>query len=179
MRCLESIKFVCSVDLQVAANELLDIRHIARFGFNTEMKYNSKWVTMRSKKLGATATIYKSGKLICVGGHTRMHAKKLTRQMSRLVQKLNNPDIKFRRFSVINIVSTIDIGKDINLEKFAIKNRFTTFYEPELHPWAVCYMSQPNKLTFHVFPSGKIIIHDIKNLNDLREGLLKLKDILN
>jgi len=108
-----------------------------------------------------------------------MHAKKLTRQMSRLVQKLNNPDIKFRRFSVINIVSTIDIGKDINLEKFAIKNRFTTFYEPELHPWAVCYMSQPNKLTFHVFPSGKIIIHDIKNLNDLREGLLKLKDILN
>ena len=177
MNVLKSVKFVCSADLRVGDNEL-DIRHIARFGLNTEMKYNSKWVTMRSKKLGAAARIYKSGKLVCVGGHTRVQAKKLTRQMSRIVQKLNNPHIKFTRFSVINIVSTIDIDQDINLEKFTLKNQFTTFYEPELHPWAACYMSQPTKSTFLVFSSGKIIIHGGKCLNDLREGFLKLKEIL-
>jgi len=174
MGCLKSVKFVCSADLLVD----LDIQYIARFCENAEINNTSKYVIIRSQKIEATARIYKSGKIICVGGQTRFQAKKLARKMSRIVQKLNNPNIKFRRFAVINIVSTIDIGQDINLEKFALKNQFSTFYEPGLHPWAESYMLQP-ELTFVIFSSGKVIIRGAKNLNDLQEGCLRLKDMLN
>ena len=173
MGCLRSIKFICSADLKVQ----LDINYIAMFGENTELKKNTDYVTIRSRKLGATARVYKSGKLVCVGGQTRLQAKQLARQISRRIQKLNNPSIKFRRFAVINIVSTIDIGQDINLEKFTLKNQFSTFYEPELHPWAESYILEP-QLTFLVYSSGKIMMCGGKNLNDLHIGCLRLKQML-
>ena len=164
--------FVTKVDLQ---QRDLDIDYIARHGNNTCMKYNSNRVVVRSKKLNATAVIFKNGKMLCSGGRNREEAKRIARSLARIVQKLGNPKVEFTKFTVVNIVAIFDLKRVINLEKLAVRNPAIS-YESELQPFAVFSFEKKTRL---LFSTGKILVHRGKTVSDMKRSVKKLiNDIL-
>ena len=174
MESMSGIKylFVTKVDLQHCD---LDIENIAKCGFNTYMKYNASTVVMRSKRLNATAVIFKSGKMVCSGGTSKLEARRIARNFARKVQKLGNPEVQFTKFTVVNIVATFDLKRVINLEKLAARNS-TISYEPELQPFAVLNFEKKICL---IFATGKVIVHRGKVVSDIKRIVRKLvNDVL-
>lgn len=158
--------FVTKVDLQ----QELDVDYIARHGCNTYMKYNASTVVMRSKRLNATAVYFRSGKMVCSGGTSRTEARRIARSFARKAQKLGNPFIEFTKFTVVNIVATIDLKRVLNLEKMAVVNPSIS-YEPELQPFAVFNSEDKTCL---IFSTGKIIVHRGLKVSDVKRSLRKL-----
>ena len=144
----------CSFDTKVNLQKPIDIDYIARHGNNTYMKYNSNRVVVRSKKLNATAVIFKNGVMLCSGGRNREEAKRIARILARKVQKLGNPKVKFTKFTVVSIKVNFDLN--INLEKLAIKYP-SILYEPQLKKYAI--LTDKDTAYLKIYSAGKIIFN--------------------
>ena len=122
--------------------------------------------------------VFGNGKINCTGANNISRVEegvvKLVDQLRGLgVEIVKNPEIK-----VTNLVSTVDVGLDLNLDEIAL-NVDNVEYEPEQFPGLVYrpydwpHDSKPSVL---VFGNGKLVVAGVREASETRlivEGLVE------
>ncbi|MBA4452717.1 MAG: TATA-box-binding protein [Nitrosopumilaceae archaeon] len=130
-----------------------------------------------------TATLlFTSGKMVCTGSKSEEMAVKA---VNTVVQKLKKGGIKIKKnaeVTVQNIVSSINLGGKVHLEK-AARTLPRSMYEPEQFPGLIHRMLDP-KTVILVFSSGKLVCtggkteKDVYRSVNLLHSLLEEKDLM-
>ncbi len=134
-------------------------------------------------KVPKTATLlFTSGKMVCTGSKSEEMAVKA---VNTVVQKLRKGGIKIKKNAVVtvqNIVSSINLGGKVHLEK-AARTLPRSMYEPEQFPGLIHRMLDP-KTVILVFSSGKLVCtggkteKDVYRSVNLLHSLLEEKDLM-
>lgn len=113
-----------------------------------------------------TATLlFSTGKMVCTGSKSADMANKAVKIV---VQKLRKEKIKIKKDAVVtiqNIVSSINLGGKIDLEKTA-RTLPRSMYEPEQFPGVIHRMVDP-KTVILLFASGKLVCVGAKTEKDV------------
>ena len=129
---------------------------------------------LRSPK---TATlIFTSGKMVCTGSKSEDIARKAVKTA---VQKLRKGGIKVKKeaeVTIQNIVSSINLGGKVHLEK-AARTLPRSMYEPEQFPGLIHRMLNP-KTVILVFSSGKLVCTGAKTEQDVYKSVNNLHSLL-
>ena len=124
-----------------------------------------------------TATlIFTSGKMVCTGSKSEDMARKAVKTV---VQKLRKGGIKIKKeaeVTIQNIVSSINLGGKVHLEK-AARTLPRSMYEPEQFPGLIHRMVDP-KTVILVFSSGKLVCTGAKNEQDVYRSVNNLHSLL-
>jgi len=130
-----------------------------------------------------TATLlFTSGKMVCTGSKSEEMAVKA---VNTVVTKLRKGGIKIKKNAVVtvqNIVSSINLGGKVHLEK-AARTLPRSMYEPEQFPGLIHRMLDP-KTVILVFSSGKLVCtggkteKDVYRSVNLLHSLLEEKDLM-
>ncbi len=124
-----------------------------------------------------TATlIFTSGKMVCTGSKSEDMARKAVKTV---VQKLRKGGIKIKKeaeVTIQNIVSSINLGGKVHLEK-AARTLPRSMYEPEQFPGLIHRMLDP-KTVILVFSSGKLVCTGAKNEQDVYRSVNNLHSLL-
>lgn len=81
--------------------------------------------------------------------------------------------IRFKGFTVENMVGQCDFKFPIRLESVAAENRGNAQYDPENFAGLVWRFHEP-KLSILVFVTGKVVVTGARNENDIRKGCEQL-----
>jgi transcription initiation factor TFIID TATA-box-binding protein len=124
-----------------------------------------------------TATlIFTSGKMVCTGSKSEEMARKAVKTV---VQMLRKGGIKIKKdadVTIQNIVSSINLGGKVSLEK-AARTLPRSMYEPEQFPGLIHRMLNP-KTVILVFSSGKLVCTGAKNEKDVYQSVNNLHSLL-
>jgi len=124
-----------------------------------------------------TATlIFTSGKMVCTGSKSEDIARKAVKTV---VQKLRKGGIKVKKeaeVTIQNIVSSINLGGKVHLEK-AARTLPRSMYEPEQFPGLIHRMLNP-KTVILVFSSGKLVCTGAKTEQDVYKSVNNLHSLL-
>ncbi len=128
-------------------------------------------------KVPKTATLlFTSGKMVCTGSKSEEMAVKA---VNTVVQKLRKGGIKIKKNAVVtvqNIVSSINLGGRVHLEK-AARTLPRSMYEPEQFPGLIHRMLDP-KTVILVFSSGKLVCTGGKTEKDVYRSVNSLHSLL-
>jgi len=135
-------------------------------------------VVYRLKKPKTATLIFRSGKVVCTGAkniedvHTAV--KTVVKTLAKMgIQVNKNPSIV-----VQNIVATVNLNTELNLETTAITLGLDNVeYEPEVFPGLVYRLSEP-KVVMLLFTSGKIVCTGGKTVENIKEAVQKLNQEL-
>jgi transcription initiation factor TFIID TATA-box-binding protein len=124
-----------------------------------------------------TATlIFRTGKMVCTGAKS----KELSiAAVNEVVQKLRKSKIKIKKdalISVQNIVSSINLGGKVHLEK-AARTLPRSLYEPEQFPGLIHRMLDP-KTVILIFASGKLVCVGAKKETEIYRSVHNLHALL-
>ena len=124
-----------------------------------------------------TATLlFSTGKMVCTGSKSEDMARKAVKLV---VQKLKKGKVKIKKDAVVtvqNIVSSINLGAKIHLEKTA-RTLPRSMYEPEQFPGVIHRMVDP-KTVILVFASGKLVCTGAKTEQDVYRSVNNLHSLL-
>jgi len=128
-------------------------------------------------KTPKTATLlFSTGKMVCTGSRSEELARKAVKTV---VQKLRKEGIKIKKDAVVtvqNIVSSINLGGKIAIEKTA-RTLPRSMYEPEQFPGVIHRMVDP-KTVILLFASGKLVCTGAKNEKDVYRSVNNLHSML-
>jgi len=129
-----------------------------------------------------TATLlFKSGKANCTGAKNIEDVRKSIDIISETLRKLGVNVYKNPKITIQNIVSTADLGGELNLTETAVALGLENIeYEPEQFPGMVYRIKEP-KVVMLLFSSGNIVCTGAKSVEDVStaaEKLLKELDAL-
>lgn len=138
-----------------------DFTHIAMNMRNIENRGHQLLMTTHSPQ--ASASIFRSGKMLVLGCESVELNRLATRQMARRLQKvLPDKNIHIKRLVITNICGSfkpVDGKTSVNLQQMAEEEHYTrgisVSYEPEIMP-ALIFQTIVPKATFHIFTNGKI-----------------------
>ena len=102
-----------------------DLVHIVKNGHNVEYDprgAGKAGLKMTLRNPNRTATIHKSGKIICTGATSEENSRITARQFGRQLQKMGYP-VLFRNFKINNVVARVFFPFDIDLGKLAQGNK--------------------------------------------------------
>jgi len=124
-----------------------------------------------------TATLlFSTGKMVCTGSKSEDMARKAVKIV---VQKLKKEKVKIKKDAVVtvqNIVSSINLGGKIHLEKTA-RTLPRSMYEPEQFPGVIHRMVDP-KTVILLFASGKLVCTGAKTEQDVYRSVNNLHSLL-
>ncbi len=124
-----------------------------------------------------TATLlFSTGKMVCTGSKSSDLARKAVKIV---VQKLRKERIKIKKDAVVtiqNIVSSINLGGKVHLEK-AARTLPRSMYEPEQFPGVIHRMIDP-KTVILIFASGKLVCTGAKTEKDVYRSVNNLHSML-
>ena len=127
--------------------------------------------------ISKTATlIFRTGKMVCTGAKSEELA---IAAVNTVVQKLRKSKIKIKKDAIIsiqNIVSSINLGGKIHLEKSA-RTLPRSMYEPEQFPGLIHRMLDP-KTVILVFASGKLVCTGAKKETEVYRSVHNLHSLL-
>ena len=181
---------VSTVDLGCPIN----LKEIALQAQNTQYFPNKfSGLIMRIKEPKATALIFSTGKMVCLGAKTEEESKNACRKFGKILKNLNYP-ISLKKFKIQNIVSSCNVKFKIPLPK--LSNHIIKYlgakrisYEPEVFPGLIYHYyndidnnSEENggksNIVFLIFSSGNIVIAGAKNRNEIYDKFDKLFPLL-
>ena len=181
---------VSTVDLGCPIN----LKEIALQAQNTQYIPNKfSGLIMRIKEPKATALIFSTGKMVCLGAKTEEESKNACRKFGKILKNLNYP-ISLKKFKIQNIVSSCNVKFKIPLPK--LSNHIIKYlgakrisYEPEVFPGLIYHYyndidnnSEENggksNIVFLIFSSGNIVIAGAKNRNEIYDKFDKLFPLL-
>ena len=120
-----------------------------------------------------TATLlFSTGKMVCTGSKSEDMARTAVKTV---VKKLRKEKIKIKKDAVVtiqNIVSSINLGGKIHLEK-AARTLPRSMYEPEQFPGVIHRMVDP-KTVILLFASGKLVCTGAKTEGDVYRSVNNL-----
>ena len=124
-----------------------------------------------------TATLlFSTGKMVCTGSKSEEIAVKA---VNTVVNKLRKEGIKIKKNAVVtvqNIVSSINLGGRVSIEKVA-RTLPRSMYEPEQFPGVIHRMLDP-KVVILIFSSGKLVCTGGKTEKDVYRSVNQLHALL-
>ena len=124
-----------------------------------------------------TATlIFTSGKMVCTGSKSEEMARKAVKTVVQMLRKGGIKIKKDAEVTIQNIVSSINLGGKVHLEK-AARTLPRSMYEPEQFPGLIHRMLNP-KTVILVFSSGKLVCTGAKNEQDVYQSVNNLHSLL-
>ena len=144
-----------------------------------ETEYNPEQfpgLVFRIKNPKTATLIFRTGKMVCTGAKSEELAVKA---VNIVVQRLRKGKIKIKKDAIItvqNIVSSINLGGKIHLEK-AARTLPRSMYEPEQFPGIIHRMVDP-KTVILVFASGKLVCTGAKKESDVYRSVHNLHSLL-
>ncbi|MCH8085810.1 MAG: TATA-box-binding protein [Nitrosopumilus sp.] len=133
-------------------------------------------LVFRLKNPKTATLIFRTGKMVCTGSKSSDLAK---HAVKIVVQKLRKGGIKIKKDAVVtvqNIVSSINLGGRIHLEK-AARTLPRSMYEPEQFPGVIHRMVDP-KTVILIFASGKLVCTGAKTEKDVFRSVNNLHSML-
>ncbi len=130
----------------------------------------------RLKNPKTSTLLFSTGKMVCTGSRSEELAIKA---VNAVVAKLKKGGIKIKKNAVItiqNIVSSINLGGRIHLEK-AARTLPRSMYEPEQFPGVIHRMIDP-KTVILIFASGKLVCTGAKTESDVYRSVNNLHSLL-
>jgi transcription initiation factor TFIID TATA-box-binding protein len=128
-------------------------------------------------KTPKTATLlFSTGKMVCTGSKSEEMARKAVKTV---VQKLRKEKIRIKKDAVVtvqNIVSSINLGGKVHLER-AARTLPRSMYEPEQFPGLIHRMLDP-KTVILIFASGKLVCTGAKKESDVYRSVHNLHALL-
>jgi transcription initiation factor TFIID TATA-box-binding protein len=128
-------------------------------------------------KTPKTATLlFSTGKMVCTGSKSEEMARKAVKTV---VQKLRKEGIRIKKDAVVtvqNIVSSINLGGKVHLER-AARTLPRSMYEPEQFPGLIHRMLDP-KTVILIFASGKLVCTGAKTEKDVYRSVNSLHSLL-
>jgi len=124
----------------------------------------------------ASTLLFSTGKIVCTGTRSEESA---VNAVSTVVKKLRKGKIKIKKDAVVtvqNIVSSINLGGNIYLEK-AARTLPRSMYEPEQFPGVIHRMVDP-KTVILLFASGKLVCTGTKTEKDVYRSVNNLHNRL-
>lgn len=76
---------------------------------------------MKLRKPKATATIWSSGKIICIGSTSEEEAKIASKRIARIIQRLGYNGVKFCNFKIVNVLGSCSLPFSIKIIPFSEK----------------------------------------------------------
>tara|TARA_X000001036_G_scaffold1457_1_gene1199 strand:- start:493 stop:1077 length:585 start_codon:yes stop_codon:yes gene_type:complete len=120
--------------------------------------------------------IFRTGKMVCTGAKSEELS---IAAVNLVVQKLRKAKIKIKKDAIVsiqNIVSSINLGGKIHLEK-AAKTLPRSMYEPEQFPGLIHRMLDP-KTVILIFASGKLVCTGAKKELEVHRSVHFLHSLL-
>jgi transcription initiation factor TFIID TATA-box-binding protein len=124
-----------------------------------------------------TATlIFTSGKMVCTGSKSEEMARKAVKTVVQMLRKGGIKIKKDAEVTIQNIVSSINLGGKVHLEK-AARTLPRSMYEPEQFPGVIHRMIDP-KTVILIFSSGKLVCTGAKTEKDVYRSVNQLHSLL-
>jgi len=168
---------IVNVVASASIKEQLDLNEIAKKFPDTEYHPEQFPGLVFRLKVPKTATlVFRTGKMVCTGSTSEELAVKA---VNIVVTKLRKGGIKIKKDAVItvqNIVSSINLGGKISLEK-AARTVPRSMYEPEQFPGVIHRMIDP-KTVILIFASGKLVCTGAKTKKDVYRSVHNLHSML-
>ena len=135
---------------------------------------------MKIKKPKATALIFSTGKMVCLGTKNEQQSKDVCKRFGKIIRQLKYPITSLKKFKIQNIVASCDVKFKIplfrlNFHMLKYLNEKCVSYEPELFPGLIYHCFNKRKenenneeksnIVYLVFSSGKIVITGAKKTN--------------
>ena len=168
---------IVNVVASASVDQKIDLNDITKKFPETE--YNPEQfpgLVFRIKNPKTATLIFRTGKMVCTGAKSEELAIKA---VNIVVQRLRKGKIKIKKDAVItvqNIVSSINLGGKIHLEK-AARTLPRSMYEPEQFPGIIHRMIDP-KTVILVFASGKLVCTGAKKESDVYRSVHNLHSLL-
>ena len=125
----------------------------------------------RSPDFRSTILIFRSGKIVCTGAKSVEDVHESMEMIFDIFQDLQIEVAEEPEVIVQNIVSSADLGRDLNLNAIAIGFGLEDIeYEPEQFPGLVYRLDEPDVVAL-LFGSGKLIVTGGKEVNDVKGAL--------
>ena len=128
-------------------------------------------------KTPKTATLlFSTGKMVCTGSKSE---EMTVKAVNLVVEKLRKGGIKIKKDAVVtvqNIVSSINLGGRIHVER-AARTLPRSMYEPEQFPGVIHRMLDP-KTVILLFASGKLVCTGAKTEKDVYRSVNNLHSLL-
>ncbi len=124
----------------------------------------------------SSTLLFSTGKMICTGSKSEEMAVKA---VDTVVKKLRKGGIKIKKNAVVtvqNIVSSINLGGRVHLERVA-RTLPRSMYEPEQFPGVIHRMVDP-KVVILIFASGKLVCTGGKTEKDVYRAVNQLHSML-
>jgi len=124
----------------------------------------------------SSTLLFSTGKMVCTGSKSEELAVKA---VDMVVKKLRKGGIKIKKNAVVtvqNIVSSINLGGRVSLERVA-RTLPRSMYEPEQFPGVIHRMVDP-KVVILIFASGKLVCTGGKTEKDVYRSVNNLHSIL-
>jgi len=81
---------------------------------------------MKLRKPSATANIWSSGKIVCIGSISEHDSKIASKRIARIIQRLGYADAKFSGFKIINVLGSCSLPFSIRIVPFSEKYKFNS-----------------------------------------------------
>ena len=120
--------------------------------------------------------LFRTGKMVCTGSKSEDLARIAVK---KVVQQLRKGGIKIKKNAVVtiqNIVSSINLGGRVHLER-AARILPRSMYEPEQFPGVIHRMTDP-KTVILIFSSGKLVCTGAKTEKDVYRSVNNLHNML-
>ena len=168
---------IVNVVASASVDQKLDLYEITKKFPDTEYHPEQFPGLVFRLKIPKTATlIFSTGKMVCTGSKSEELAVKA---VNIVVKKLRKGGIKIKKEAVVtvqNIVSSINLGGKVHLEK-AARSLPRSMYEPEQFPGLIHRMLDP-KTVILVFASGKLVCTGAKTESDVYRSVHSLHNLL-
>ena len=168
---------VVNVVSSASIDQKIDLVEIAKKFPETE--YNAEQfpgLVFRLTNPKTAILIFRTGKMVCTGAKSEELS---IAAVNTVVQKLRKTKIKIKKDAIIsvqNIVSSINLGGKIHLEK-AARTLPRSMYEPEQFPGLIHRMLDP-KTVILVFASGKLVCTGAKKETEVYRSVHNLHSLL-
>lgn len=133
-------------------------------------------IVLRLRKPKTAFLIFRTGKIVCVGGRTENEAYEAIEHFLHSLVKRQIIVSKRPKFRVNNIVASVNLGRPVDLTSISTWPK--TIYEPEQFP-ALIYRMEHTNIVFLIFSSGRVICLGAKNEDELESAIQKLFQKLN
>jgi len=168
---------VVNVVASASVDQKIDLNDITKKFPETEYHPEQfPGLVFRIKSPRTATLIFRTGKMVCTGAKSEELSIKA---VNIVVQKLRKGKIKIKKDAVItvqNIVSSINLGGKIHLEK-AARTLPRSMYEPEQFP-GIIHRMLDSKTVILLFASGKLVCTGAKKESDVYRSVHNLHSLL-
>ncbi|KRZ09181.1 TATA box-binding protein-like protein 1 [Trichinella zimbabwensis] len=155
----------------------LDLHHIAMHTSNVIYERYRGVLILQIKKPRCYVKMWSSGKITVSGAQSEEEARKSSRSVARIVQKIVGPRVRFADYRVTNIMATCKLPFGIRIPNLATEYPRESSYEPELSIGLVWRCASP-KATLRIHSTGSITITGAESQADILTVMESLYPIL-